>query len=331
MNNFLVIGTTTLDLLNRGIDQMPTVRGDEFTVDSLAFCHQPLQMMLGGNGAISAYVLARLGATVNLGSVVGRDAAGELLLGWLTAAGVAVTSVCQHPTAATSTTTVISDQAQNRLAVHHAGASHAYAPPDLSPALLTNATALLIASYTLFLRWRSQGFAELLQRAQAQGVMTALDIGPAIGEPVTLREIAFLLPYVDYFICNGHELSVCTNGDASDDGLAAGMRQVLAAGAGCVVIKRGAAGALLQRQVDAVAHAVPSFQIEAQGTVGAGDAFNAGFLYALGQGQALDAAVRFANGAAALVVASARGALGAPLLAEVQELLRRQPLQREAW
>lgn len=326
MNNFLVIGTTTLDLLNRGIDQMPTVRGDEFTVDSLAFCQQPLQMMLGGNGAISAYVLARLGARVNLGSAVGRDAAGDLLLGWLTAAGVDVTGLCQHPTAATSTTTVISDRAQNRLAFHHAGASHVYAPADLSPTLLANTKALLIASYTLFLRWRSQGFAELLQRAQTQGTITALDIGPAIGEPVTLAEIAFLLPYVDYFICNGHELSVCTNGDASDAGLAVSMRQVLAAGAGCVISKRGAAGALIQRQADAVAHPIPAFQIEAQGTVGAGDAFNAGFLYALGQGHPLAAAVRFANGVAALVVASAQGALGAPLLPAVAALLQRQPL-----
>jgi len=330
MNHFLIIGTTTLDLLNRGIDQMPTVRGDEFTVDSLAFCHAPLQMMLGGNGAISAYVLARLGAMVKLGSAVGQDAAGDLLLGWLTAAGVDVTGLCQHSTAATSTTTVISDRAQNRLAFHHAGASHAYAPAELPPALLTNATALLIASYTLFLGWRSQGFADLLHRAQAQGVITALDIGPAIGAPVTLAEVAFLLPSVDYFICNGHELSVCTNTMASDEGVAAGMRQVLAAGAGCVIIKRGAAGALIQRQTDTAARPIPAFPITAHGTVGAGDAFNAGLLYALGQGQPLERAVRFAHGVAALVVASTQGALGAPRLNDVQALLLRHPLLTEA-
>ena len=102
------------------------------------------------------------------------------------------------------------------------------------------------------------------------------------------------------------------------------MAQVLAAGAGCVIIKRGAAGALVQRATDGAAVAVPAFGVTAQGTVGAGDAFNAGFLYAIGQGEPLDAAVRFANGVAALVVASAQGVLGAPTFAAVQELLQTQ-------
>ena len=329
MNNFLVLGSATLDLLNRGIDQMPTVRGDEFTVDSLAFCRQPLQMMLGGNGAISAYVLARLGATVNLGSAIGQDAAGELLWGWLKAAGVAEAGLVRHSTAATSTTTVVSDEARNRLAFHHAGASHCYAPADLPAPLPGAATALLIASYTLFLRWRSQGFADLLTTAKAAGVITALDIGPAIGEPVMLAEIAFLLPQVDYFICNEHEISVCTAVANREAGIQLGIAQVLAAGAGCVIIKRGAAGALVQRATDGAAVAVPAFGVTAQGTVGAGDAFNAGFLYATVQGQPVDAATRFANGVAALVVASAQGALGAPTLAAVQELLQTQPPRRE--
>ncbi len=329
MKNFLVLGSATLDLLNRGIDQMPTVRGDEFTVDSLAFCRQPLQMMLGGNGAISAYVLARLGATVNLGSAIGQDAAGDLLLGWLTGAGVDRAGLMRHPTAATSTTTVISDEVRNRLAFHHAGASHQYAPVDLPTPLLGAATALLVASYTLFLCWRSQGFADLLTTAKVAGVITALDIGPAIGEPVTLAEVAFLLPQVDYFICNDHELTVCTGDAAHAAGIQLGIAQVLAAGAGCVIIKRGAAGALVQRATDGAAVAVPAFAVSAQGTVGAGDAFNAGFLYATVQGLPVDAAVRFANGVAALVVASTQGALGAPTLAAVEELLQAQDPQRE--
>lgn len=326
MNNFLVIGTTTLDLLHRGIDQLPTVRGDEFTVDSLAFCHHPLQMMLGGNGAISAYVLARLGATVNLGSAMGQDAAGDLLLGWLTVAGVGVAGLIRHPAAATSTTTVISDNARNRLAFHHAGASHLYAPAALPPTLAAAATVVLIASYTLFLRWRSQGFAALLTNAKAQGAITALDIGPAIGEPVTLAEVAFLLPHVDYFICNDHELSVCAAVDENEAGIRLGMAQILAAGAGCVVIKRGAAGALVQRAQDGAALMVPAVPVDAQGTVGAGDAFNAGFLYAIAQGQPLEVAARFANGVAALVVASVQGVLGAPTLTAVQTLLQAHPV-----
>lgn len=321
---FLVIGSTTLDLFNSGIDQMPTARGDEFTVDSLVFCQQPLQLLLGGNGGIAAYVLARLGAPVALGSAIGQDPSGDLLQNWLQGAGVDTRALVRHSTAATSTTTVVSDRAQggpgNRLAFHHAGSSHQYAPSDLPADLLPQTEVLLVAAFTLLLQWRPQGFAQLLAQAKAAGAITALDIGPAIGQPVTLAEIAFLLPHVDYFICNEHELAVCCGVDETPAGSTAGMEQILAAGAGCAVTKRGAAGALLQRQADKTAVAVPGFTVDAHMTVGAGDSFNAGFLYALRQGATPLAAARFANAVAALVVASAQGALGAPTLSQVEQL-----------
>lgn len=317
---FLVIGTTTLDLFNHGIAQMPTVRGDEFTTDSLVFCQEPLQMLLGGNGGIAAYALARLGAPVALGSAIGSDPSGDLLQSWLQAAGVETSGLLRHPTAATSTTTVVSDQTRNRLAFHHAGSSHHYAPGDLPAALLAKTQVLLLSAFTLLNQWRPAGFTDLLVQAKAQGAMTALDIGPAIGQPVTLAEIVPLLRYVDYFICNEHELSVCCAVDETVAGSTAGMGQILTHGAGCVVIKRGAEGALVQTKKSAPHH-LPGFAVNAHMTVGAGDSFNAGFLYASHQGQTPAAAARFANAVAALVVASAQGALGAPTLSQVDALI----------
>jgi len=317
---FLVIGTTTLDLLNSGIPQMPTVRGDEFTVDSLVFCPEPLQMLLGGNGGIAAYALARLGASVTLGSAIGQDPPGDLLMQWLQTAGVDTRALLRYPTAATSTTTLVSDAVRNRLAFHHAGSSHHYAPTDLPVEILPQTEVLLVSAFTLFSQWRPYGFAQLLANAKAAGAITALDIGPAIGQPVTLAEIAFLLPHVDYFICNEHELAVCCAVDKSALGSVAGMAQLLAAGVGCVVIKRGAEGALIQAQGDTLPVTVPAFQVDAHTTVGAGDSFNAGFLYALHQGNTPVVATRFANAVAALVVTSAQGALGAPTLSQVKQL-----------
>lgn len=317
---FLIIGSTTLDLFNSGIARMPTVRGDEFTVESLAFCDEPLQMALGGNGAITAYAFARLGAPVVLGSAIGRDQAGDLLHGWLHAAGVDLRGLVRHPTAATSTTTVVSDRARNRLAFHHAGASYVYVPAELPETIVRTATVVLVSGFTLFRQWRPHGYAQLLAKAKQQGAITALDIGPAIEPPVLLDEIAFLLPNVDYFICNEHELAVCCGVDESQSGSVAGMGQILAASAGCAVIKRGAEGVLVQTPVQANPVVVPSFPVDARFTVGAGDSFNAGFLYAIQQGRDPLPAARFANAVAALVVASAQGALGAPSLVQVEQL-----------
>jgi sugar/nucleoside kinase (ribokinase family)/GNAT superfamily N-acetyltransferase len=320
---FLVIGTTTLDLFNGGIAQMPTVRGDEFTTDSLVFCQEPLQMLLGGNAGIAAYALARLGAPVAIGSAIGGDPSGDLLQSWLQAAGVETSGLLRHPTAATSTTTVVSDQSRNRLAFHHAGSSHHYAPGDLPDALLARTKVVLLSAFTLLNQWRLDGFTDLLVKAKKQGVITALDIGPAIGQPVKLDEIADLLQYVDYFICNEHELSVCCEVDETAGGSNLGMVQVLTHGAGCVVIKRGAEGALVQIKGGATVH-VPGFAVNARMTVGAGDSFNAGFLYAVQQGKPPTVAARFANAVAALVVTSAQGAQGAPTLSQVEALMAKE-------
>ncbi len=317
----LILGSTTLDLIHSGFDQMPTARGDEFTVDSLVFCDAPVEMRFGGNGANSALVAAKLGTPVALGSAIGRDPAGDLLHQPLAAAGVDLRGLLRHPTAATSVTTVLTDAENHRLSFHHAGSSHVYAPADLPVAVRGAAHALLVASFTLFLRWRPQGVADLLQAVKAQGGITALDVGPAVGQPATLVEIAPLLSTVDYFVCNAHELAVCTGVAEDATAIAAGMAEILAAGAGHVLIKLGAAGVMVQQQGWPTPVTVPGFAIDVSSTVGAGDAFNAGLLHALLQGDDVVAAARFANGTAALVLSSPLGVISAPDAAAVYSLL----------
>ena len=100
---------------------------------------------------------------------------------------------------------------------------------------------LLLTSYSIMPGLRPHGAVELFQNARQSGTRTAVDIGPAIGEPARLAELRPLLAYTDFFICNEHELTVCTGGAE----LAAGMAAILEGGAGCVVIKRGEAGAVV--------------------------------------------------------------------------------------
>lgn len=316
MSNFLALGNTTVDLFVSGLTAMPAVGGDEFTTSNLAFCDRPLEMVLGGNGAIAAYVLARLGAAVTLCSATGADPLAEIAGQWLAAVGVDSGGLARIPTAGTSTTTVVTDAQLNRISFHYPGATHLYAPSDFSAHWLRPDGVLLASAYPLLPAWRPQGFCDLLARARQAGMITALDIGPAIGRPTALEELRPLLSDVDYLLCNGHELAVCTG----ETTLAAGMAALAAAGAGCVVVKRGREGVCL-RLPDGASIAVPGFAVEARFTVGAGDAFNAGFLFALKQGRPIPAAATFANAVAARVVSAARGALGAASLAEVEALV----------
>ena len=315
---FLVIGTTTIDLFLTGLEHMPAAEADEFTTDNFAFCDEPLRMVLGGNAG-SAVSLARLGAEVAVSSAVGADRLGALARQWHARAGVDVSPLVETESAATSTTTILSDEALNRRSFHHPGATPVFAPGDLDDARLEAADALLVSGYPLLERWRPGGVRRALEIAAQSGAMTALDLGPAIGDPARTDELAALLPAVDYLIGNEHELAVCTGTEERKEQDEA-VAELLDAGAQCVVVKRGARGAAVYRAGTEPVCA-PGASVEARFTVGAGDSFNAGLLLALGRGEALGDALRFGNAVAAGVVENGRGVLGTPTRAETETWL----------
>jgi len=71
---------------------------------------------------------------------------------------------------------------------------------------------------------------------------------------------------------------------------------------------------------------VPAFPVEIVDTVGAGDAFNAGFICARQAGRSVAEAMRWGNAVAALKVSRA-GARSAPRLEEVESFLRDHPTE----
>lgn len=325
---FTIIGTATVDLFVSNLTSMPRSEGDEFTVDSLVFHDEPLRTSLGGNGANSAYALARLGAAVEMVGGLGEDHLGDWMAEQLVDAGVGMGSVKSYPGRGTATTLILSDRQQNRLAFHHEGANRAVDSSSIDSALIQGTDLLLLTSYSIMPGLRPHGAVELFREACQNDTRTGVDIGPAIGKPALLDELRPLLAYTDYFICNEHELAVCTGGAE----LAAGMAKILDGGAGCVVIKRGRSGAaVLQRENREATAArssggptyVPGFSVDVQTTVGAGDSFNAGFLLAVQEGASPEQAARYGNAVAATVVSTPDRPLDALSREAVKRLVER--------
>jgi ribokinase len=310
----VVIGTTTLDIFMTGLDDLPTPSGDEFTPESISFTGDPPTMTLGGNGANSAYVAAGLGANTVLCSVVADDAAGRMLSDWLEARGVGLEGL-RRDGSATSMTIVATDRDRARLSFHHPGSGRTYTPDHLPVGLIEAADNLLLSGYHLLSGMRGDAGARLLERAQAAGTTTALDVGPIVPPPATEAEWTAVLPQTDYLIGNEYELLTCT-GTASLDDAASALLEV---GSGTIIAKLGAAGAAgfsASGRVDA-----PGFAVDVLSTVGAGDSFNAGVLVSLSNGQNLGAALRFGNAVAALVISSGRGVLDGPNRSDVASIL----------
>ena len=253
--------------------------------------------------------MARLGAAVELVGGLGEDHLGEWMAEQLVDAGVRMGSVRRYAGQGTATTLILSDREKSRLAFHHEGANRAVDSGSVDVALIGGSDMLLLTSYSIMPGLRPHGAVELFREARESDTRTAVDIGPAIGEPAKLEELGPLLAYTDYFICNEHELAVCTGGAE----LAAGMAAILECGAGCVVIKRGAAGAAVLQKEDGegtgagstgIPTFVPGFTVDVLTTVGAGDSFNAGFLLAVKEKASSEEAARFGNAVAATVVST---------------------------
>jgi ribokinase len=313
---FVIIGTTTADLLVLSRESFSTGGDDGFSAGNVVFTDTPARVLLGGNGGNSAYVLAGLGVPTALCSAVGQDTLGDTLTEWLHARGVNLDGLARSDTHATSTSLILLTDAANQVVFHHVGATTQARFEDVPQSLLAATDVLLASSFPLMAAMRAGGFARALTTVHKAGGITALDIGPAIGKPVALEELVPLLPVTDYLIANTHELATLTGLDAWEDA----ATELLDAGAHCVVIKRGEDGASTRggdTDVD-----VPAFAVHANLSVGAGDAFNVGFLYGAQQQWPAAQAIRFGNAVAALVVTGERGVLDAPTLEQVETFLQ---------
>ncbi len=315
---FVVVGNLVADVFVSGMKTLPDVGGDEYMTSNVAMFPRAPVLTIGGNCGNAAYVLATLGERVGVFGATGDDDFGRMLRGWLSGRGVAIENV-KTSVASTSMTVVATDERLNRVAYHHAGANDDFSLDELPPVLLSHARVLLVTSYTICARMRdAAALRRTFETARAAGAVTALDIGPDISERLLLSEIALALPYLDYLLCNAHELSAFTGCDDVD----AGIARVRAAGVACVVAKRGKAGARVGDASGLVD--VPGIAVEARFTVGAGDSFDAGFLLAVSRNWTHVECARFGHAVAALVVSGSSGVLGAPSYDKVLEFIRRK-------
>jgi sugar/nucleoside kinase (ribokinase family) len=300
-----VLGTTTVDIFIRGVDAMPEQGDGEFSNRSLVWLDRPVLATLGGNGANAAYALGALGVDVRLWSCIGVDPFGDMVRIWLKSRGVDTADLYVSDTAGTATTVVVTDAALRRNSFHYPGSVSEFAPGGRTFAG-RGGDWLLVTGYPLLQKWRGEGTRGLLGSAHSNGARTALDIGPMIGPPITAEELKLLLPTVDVLFCNEFEL-----GEVAGMEWVQGAQWALSAGAQMVVVKRGEQGAAIfsagSTRID-----IPCFPVKAVGTVGAGDSFDAGFLYAYDGGSSPEESARFANAVAALVVSAPRGILDAP-------------------
>ena len=251
-----------------------------------------MQMAPAGTAAGAALVAAKLQVATQLAGAVGADAAGRFIRGELEHAGVDVALLEVLPGLPTSATLIPIDAAGNRMIYHSPGAA---ALMSLSDALRAAASASAVHYAGIGARNLDGHAEELLAPARARGALITCDlIAPG---PNSAAELRRLLPHVDVFMPSAVEVRFLT-GEADLPRAARALRDW---GAGAIVIKNGADGAIALDSAGRL-QVVPAFRIDrVVDTTSCGDGFCAGFIAATLRGKSWDQALRFAAATASLV------------------------------
>jgi len=294
----LVAGEINPDLILSG-DVEPVFGQVEKLVDSAT-------LTIGSSSAIFACGAARIGLQVGFVGKCGDDVFGRFMLDEMQKRGVDVSNVIVIPGGSTGLS-VILNRGVDRAILTHLGLIPELSAADVPEDMLLQSRHIHVAGY--FLQPKLQhGLPELFEKAQSFGLTTSLDTNYDPSE----QWLGFdeLLSVTNVFMPNEAEAkSLAGITDLENAAKRLGPKVETLA------IKLGAAGALGIQKLKSIS--VPSIPVKIVDTVGAGDSFDAGFLYGYLQGWPLEKSLRVAAICGALSTQKAGGTTAQPTLDEV--------------
>lgn len=302
--DLLVIGEINPDLVLTG-DVTPEFGQVEKMVERAA-------LTIGSSSCIFACGAARLGLRTAFIGLTGKDTFGAFMLAEMASRGVDTGGVVVSPQFQTGLSVILS-HGNDRAILTYAGAMAELRLEDIDFDLFGQARHLHIGSYYMQPRLQPH-IPEIFCRAHELGLTTSLDTNYDPSERWS-ADIQHTLAHTDVFFPNQTELLAIAG--ASD--LEAALAQ-LAQGQRIVAAKRGAEGGVaMQGTVKAVASALP---VQVADTTGAGDSFDAGFLYGFLNDWDLEHSLRLACVCGSLSTRALGGTTAQPTLDEARVYLR---------
>jgi len=324
----LVVGDANADL-GATLDRFPREGGDE-----------PMRGLTWGSGGSAANVatgLALLGAQARLVARVGADPAAEVALAAARAAGVDLEAVQRDGALPTGLCFAAVSPGGERTFFSYRGANAALAPPDAEDVedVWRDVAWLHVGGHALLEGRQREATLGLIAEARRRGALVSLDLCPPVlrAWPRTLRELG---PRLAVLFANELEMeAIAASSDAASadaapadaaraapgrDPLETALAALSGWGVPLVAAKLGARGSLLVGP-GAARRALPPCPVEACDTTCAGDAYVAGFLFALLRGASPEAAGRLGNAMGALATTRPGAAAALPTRADLFRFL----------
>jgi sugar/nucleoside kinase (ribokinase family) len=300
------LGDFNVDLIMAGLQGVPM---PDREVGCTAF-----DIVMGASCCIAAAVYARLGGAAAVCGLSGTDDFGAIMRARLSEAGVRTGLVARDPGGKTGVTVNLV-QAQGRSQVTFPGAMGAFSGAHVPARAFRRLRHLHISGI-----YQAQSLlpdvAGLLRRAAAAGATTSMDCQWDLTE--RWENLDEWLPRLDWLFVNDQEARSMTGEADSRRALRA-----LASRTRRPVLKAGPAGAWVMDGETELR--VPGHAVTVVDTIGAGDNFDAGFLFAvIEKGMETAAAAQFANAAAARSCTFRGGTAAASTFNDVVRFMERR-------
>ena len=268
------------------------------------------ELVMGGSACIFACQCAKLGLKTTGAGSIGDDSMGTFMLECLESAGVDITNI-RKESDKTGLTLCLTKEGGDRSILTYMGAMDTVQVAWLDE-LLPQTRHLHVCSYYL-LKSLQKSYPNLLKKAKELGVSVSLDTNwdPDETWDGGIRDI---LPYVDIFLPNENELMNITGKVSVEDALKYAGELVP-----IIAVKCGGDGAYAYCK--GTIHKCKAMEIKVADTVGAGDSFDGGFVYAYLQGLSMEECLKAGCTCGSLSATQAGGTKGQPKLDELRGIV----------
>lgn len=285
----IVVGELNVDLILNSIDSFPEMGKEKIA--------KTMTLTLGSSSAIFASNLSSLGAKVAFVGKIGNDPFGGLVKKSLQEKKVNTDFIITGKL--NTGATIVLNYSEDRAMVTYPGAMEDLTIADINEEAIKSARHLHFSSY--FLQPGLQpGLFKLFKTAKDNGLTTSLDIqwDPNEKWNFNYREV---LPLVDVFLPNEQEALLLTHESVLENAI-----KELASFAKYVVVKLGSKGSITATNKKSV-FKQSFYNKNVVDAIGAGDSFNAGFIFKFINGSGIDECQVFGNLAGAVNTTAAGG------------------------
>jgi len=295
--DLIVVGELNPDLILSGDVELAFGQVEELVTDAT--------LTVGSSSAIFACGAARLGLKVAFIGKVGHDEFGRFMVHALQEYGIDMSGVIEDTKVKTGLSVILS-HGSDRAILTYPGTIGLLRFSEVNVELLTQARHLHLASYFLQEKLRPN-VPDLFDLAHHHGMTISLDTNY---DPAEKWEgLVEVLPRTDVYLPNVTEACAITGVSNIDVAMGKLSQQVK-----IVAVKCGAQGAVARKGEEVVRAA--SIPVHVVDTVGAGDSFDAGFIYGYLNGWDLRKTLRMAAVCGSLSTRAAGGTAAQPTLAE---------------